>query len=625
MQKAAALLFLALNLILAFFFGEESITFAGSVFLQFRFDAFRCLYGILASFLWLVASLFPPGSLKEKASQAIYTWACIITMLGALGVFYSGNLLTTFLFFELMSLSSYILVIHDQSPGALRAGETYLAVAVLGGLSLLMGIMLLLKRTSGALDYDTIHYAAMYMDNPGELYLPGAFLLAGFAAKAGLFPLHVWLPRAYSSAPAPANVLLSGVLSKTGVFGIILVSRNIFPSDIPWGLLLLSLASLSMILGAILALLSVNLMRTLACSSISQIGFICAAAALMSLQDSALPAQGMMLYMVNHSLFKLILFLLAGVVLMNTSSLELNQIRGFGRSKPLFLFVFLMAALGISGVPLWNGYISKTLLHKAILEGMIQYQGEALGTLLRVFDWVFLAASGLTIAYMAKLFRALFMDRPDPLSQGTIRKPYMSPLLALGLVLSALTLMALGLFPSLSRELLPGAEGLFRISSAPEALDFFYRDTLSGVIIPFLIGGLIYLLAVPHLLMGKRSEGRPYRDLWPRALDLEYLFYRPLLQGLYQGALVVLRRASSFPDWLTRLCLSTILRTSTKPYAPGKFLARHYELFFPGAPEIKKAPQPMGSFSINLLLIGAGISLVLVYVCILALRVIFRS
>ena len=182
--------------------------------------------------------------------------------------------------------------------------------------------------------------------------------------------LHIWLPKAHPVAPAPASALLSGILTKSGIFGVIVVSVNIFRASTAWGNLILVLGLITMLGGAVLAVFSVNLKRTLACSSMSQIGFILTGIAMGCLlgEENALAARGALLYMVNHSLFKLILFMAAGVVYMNLHKLNLNDVRGFGRKKPILHFAFLMGAVGLMGVPGFSGYVSKTLIHEGIVE-----------------------------------------------------------------------------------------------------------------------------------------------------------------------------------------------------------------------------------------------------------------
>ena len=137
-----------------------------------------------------------------------------------MGIFLSADLFTTFLFFELMSLTSFVFVIQTEEPEALRAGETYLAVAVIGGLCTLTGLVLLYAQL-GTLSIEQLGYAAANATNRKELWVAGILVLIGFAAKAGVAPLHIWLPTAHPAAPAPASAVLSGILIKTGIYGIL--------------------------------------------------------------------------------------------------------------------------------------------------------------------------------------------------------------------------------------------------------------------------------------------------------------------------------------------------------------------------------------------------------------------
>lgn len=188
--------------------------------------------------------------------------------------------------------------------------------------------------------------ACAAVENRRALWAAALCVLFGFGAKAGVFPLHIWLPQAHPVAPAPVSALLSGVLTKAGIFGVLLLTAQVLPGDTRWGLLILALGAVTMVLGAVLAVFSNNLKYILACSSLSQIGFILLGVAMISLlgEHNALAANGTVLYMLNHSLVKLTLFLFAGVVYANTHALDLNAIRGFGRGKPLLHAVFLCGA-----------------------------------------------------------------------------------------------------------------------------------------------------------------------------------------------------------------------------------------------------------------------------------------
>ena len=215
-------------------------------------------------------------------------------------------------------------------------------------------------------------------------------------------------------APAPASALLSGILTKTGVFGILAVTVTMFRHDMAWGKVLLVPGAVTMVLGAILAVFSIDLKRTLACSSMSQIGFILTGCAMQCLlgEENGLAVSGTVLHMVNHSMIKLVLFMAAGCIYMNLHKLDLNEIRGYGRNKPFLMLVFAMGAYGICGIPLWNGYVSKTLLHESIVEYIEVLGAQGADALpFQVLEWAFLLAGGLTVAYMAKLFAAIFLEK----------------------------------------------------------------------------------------------------------------------------------------------------------------------------------------------------------------------
>ena len=363
----------------------QTLTFTWDYFagfgLHFKLDGFRALYVAIAAFMWMMTGLFSPQYFAHYHSRNRYYFFTLMTLGATAGVFLSDDLYTTFIFFEVMSFTSYTWVAHEENPGAMKAAETYLAIAVVGGMVTLMGLFMV-HHLLGSLSFEALHHAGETMD-PSQLYVPGILVMFGFAAKAGAFPVHIWLPKAHPVAPAPASALLSGVLTKAGVFGVLVTSCNLFLHNATWGNGVLIMGLITMFLGALLALFSVDLKRTLACSSMSQIGFILVGVGMQGLlgHHNALAVQGTLLHMVNHSLIKLCLFMAAGAVYMNLHKLNLNDIRGFGRNKPVLHIAFLMGVLGISGVPLWNGYISKTLLHESIVEYVVLLNEQGLPSL----------------------------------------------------------------------------------------------------------------------------------------------------------------------------------------------------------------------------------------------------
>ena len=499
--------------------------------IHFTIDGFRAVYVIIATFMWAMTALFSPEYFKSYKNKTRYYVFFAITFLALVGVFLSADLFTTFIFFEIMSFTSYVWVAQDEKPASLRAAITYLAVAVIGGLVMLLGLFML-------------------YDGGYDKYLTCSLIFVGFAAKAGVYPLHIWLPKAHPVAPAPASALLSGILTKSGVYGILILSFQMMLGEVAWGKAMLILGIITMVLGAVLALFSIDLKRTLACSSMSQIGFIMVGVGMgtMLAEEGALAMRGTFLHMVNHSLIKLVLFMAAGVVYFNIHKLDLNEIRGFGRNKTFLKVVFAIGALGIGGIPLFNGYVSKTLLHEGILEG-----ASILGSYTSLVEWTFLISGGCTLAYMIKLFVAVFVeknaseeiqneyDEMKKLNPHTGRG-YIGKASFTALLLSAVLLPVLGAFPYFTMDKIAdlGASFLNVPEDAHTAVNYFNLENLKGGLISIVIGLLLYFFVIRLLLMkgGSAKEritfkgSSKYVDRWPSKLDLENAVYRPLLLGV---------------------------------------------------------------------------------------------
>ena len=505
--------------------------------LTFSLSGFRVAYVLVTAVMWFGTTVFSMEYFRhERRGLNRYMLYVLMTLGATQGVMLSGNMMTSFVFFEILSFTSFTWVIHEETPEAVRAGYTYLFIAVIGGLVLFMGMALLYFHT-GTLDYaglSQIFAADRTLAEKGEIYAAGLCILLGFGAKAGMFPLHIWLPKAHPVAPSPGSALLSGVLTKVGIYGILMAVLSVFSNSAKFGLTVLFTGVITMFLGALLALFSVNLKRTLACSSMSQIGFILTGLSMFMLLHSAgemhaayMTLAGAMLHMVNHSMIKLVLFMAAGVVVMNIHTLTLNEIRGFGRKKTALKAAFLLGALGISGVPVFNGYISKTLIHEGIVEAAEYAAG--LGTLLHVTEWIFLVSGGLTFAYMTKLFICVFVEKNADSGRQALfdgEGSGMGLWSTLVICVPALFMIILG-NPAVIRSL--GA-----LMSGEDAVRSFLPFTfgnLKGGLISLGIGAAVYLVIVRRVLM----KGGRYLDLWPKKLDLEDLVYRPLLTRILPG------------------------------------------------------------------------------------------
>ncbi len=537
-----AILFVLLTLAfsVALFFRMPFENGVGGIFpygLSFTCDGFRAVYSLVTSVMWTGCVLFSKEYFEHEPEHLERFYLFLFFTLGATqGVMLSADLMTTFVFFEILSFTSYTWVLHEETKKALRAAETYLYVAVIGGLALFMGL-LLMKQTLGTLRFDEIALRVGSVNDKGMLFAAGLLVLLGFGAKAGMFPVHIWLPKAHPVAPSPASALLSGILTKVGIYGILMTTLSAFTGNLPFAAVILALGAVTMFLGALLALFSVDLKRTLACSSMSQIGFILTGIGMTALltpfaneEGIVLATGGTVLHMVNHSMIKLVLFLCSGVFVMRLHSLDLNEIRGFGRKKRGLLIAFALGAVGISGIPLLNGYLSKTLLHEAIVFGWEEAATMQLavwltaGRLLRILEWIFLVTGGLTFAYMLKLFICIFVERhPKRQAEYDADKKGMSTRSLFTILGAAVLLILLGVAPF--------AKELAYLMTGHEEIRHFHAFSLTnlkGALISLLIGAVVYLVIVRGVL---RKEGR-YLDRWPASLDLEDLLYRPVLTGL---------------------------------------------------------------------------------------------
>jgi multicomponent Na+:H+ antiporter subunit D len=418
------------------------------VSLQLRGDAFGVLFAILASSLWLVTSLYSVGYMRglEEHAQTRYFASFSLALSATIGIALAGNLLTLYLFYELLTLATYPLVIHKETEEAVAAARKYLAytfgtaVAILAagaGIYSLTGTLDL--RPGGILTAETAH----------PLVLQGLFwlLITGFAVKAAIMPLHGWLPSAMV-APTPVSALLHAVaVVKSGVFGCVRVIGFVFGTallrEIGAATVLLYLCAATILLGSLLALSQDSLKRRLAYSTVSQLSYIVLGAALLN------PAgiTGSILHMTNHALLKITLFFCAGAIYVTTGCDKVSELAGIGRRMPLTMAAFAVGALGLAGVPPINGFFSKWYL--------------CLGSLDAHHDFllVVLVVSGvLNLAYFFPIVYAAFFRTSDAFPE----RGEASPALLVPLLLTAGASLLLGVWPDLAGTLWALAEQVAR-------------------------------------------------------------------------------------------------------------------------------------------------------------------
>ena len=589
--------------------GDNIITIAGTagLGLNFTYSGFRAIFAVLTALAWLVTFMFAKDYMDKDKLVVRYDFFNLITLSATFGIFFAADFFTLFVFFEVMSFASFMWVAHRQTKEALYAAGTYLGIAVAGGLAILMGIFLVYDEL-GTVMFNQLIELGRPLTDKTKLYIAAGCMFTGFGAKAGAFPLHVWLPESYTQAPVAATALLSAILSKTGIYGLLLVSSSIFGHDAYWGLFLMIVGVITMVLGGIRGVLSSNLKTTIAYSSMSQIGFIIFGIAMQNItgqlfnnmtqmstkmfeigQEAFLMAAGgTLLHMVNHSLVKLVLFLVAGTVFMNAGSYDLNRVRGFGRNKPFLNVCFLAGAAGVGGIPLLNGYISKTLLHESIVEyqemiaegfaGIDGFAGTILadGTFFKAMEYLFLFAGGLTIAYMTKLYIVLFIEKnPDEMVQKSYnyKKNYLSPIGKASIALCALPIPFIGMLPHFTADKLmkAGIELTDIVNNGFTLVPhYFALSNLAGSLISIVIGAVVYIVIVRAFMLRRHDpmkKYRIYRDPWPVWLDMEKYVYRAVLYRAVPFVICVFSRIlDSITDWIVILLRKTIYKERPLPH-----------------------------------------------------------
>lgn len=415
--------------------------------LAFRADAFGILFASGASLLWIVTSCYSIGymrSLKEHAQTRYY--ACFALALSAtMGVAFSANLFTLFLFYEALTLVTYPLVAHKETSEAKAGARKYIIYLLGAAKVLLLAAIILTYNVAGTLDFQSggIMPAAKVAQQPGLLLVIFALFLFGFAKNA-LIPLHSWLPAAMV-APTPVSALLHAVaVVKTGVFSTLRVFLFVFGSDamreIGADQLALVAASVTILVGSFLALAQDNLKARLAFSTVSQLSYIILGAALLN----ASGVLGGVAHITNHAVSKITLFLCAGSIYVSTRKTEVSQLSGLAKRMPWTMAAFAIASLSIVGIPGTSGSISKWYLALGAVELHNSLELDSL-TLLSVL----LVSSLLSAAYLGPVvYKAYFEEAPHTLEE--VREV---PWMVAPLVLSAAASLILGLFPTPVLEL----------------------------------------------------------------------------------------------------------------------------------------------------------------------------
>ncbi|MBU2591094.1 MAG: monovalent cation/H+ antiporter subunit D family protein [Nitrospinae bacterium] len=336
--------------------------------LIFRAEMVGFFIGIIAAAVWFLASIYGVGYLSHTHAHNRYTMFSLLSFGGMLGVVFTGTLFTLYLFFELLSVASVVLVFHEETEDAMRAGYKYLIMGIFGGLVLLFSVIATYHIT-GTGDLSKVGFGLA-----GHPLLPYIFwgYIIGFGIKAGMFPVYVWLPSAHPVAPAAASALLSGVMLKAGAYGIFKTSFNImgvdtlFPTHANIMLVLLILGLITMFLGSALAITQTEIKKMLAYSSVAQIGYIVLGLALFTSKGLT----GGLMHIFAHAITKSSLFMCAGAFIHQTGLRQIKDLKGIAKRMPLTMAVFTFGGLSMIGLPPFVGFVSKWYLALGSLEIM---------------------------------------------------------------------------------------------------------------------------------------------------------------------------------------------------------------------------------------------------------------
>lgn len=482
--------------------------------IAFAADPFGLLCALTVAGIGLLLLIYTLSELGGLGGRELGGFACLFQLLLAalIGASLTGDLFNLFVWFQVAALSSYGLTgFFLERPIALEAAFKILLLTTIAGFNVFLGAGLLYART-GALNLGQLHLALAAPAGVLDAVALG-LLVAGFATKAGLAPFHGWLADAHTAAPGPVSALFSGLMVNLGLIGIARLALQVFPgTGLPILGALMVIGLVSAVLGAALALAQDDLKRVLAYDTISQMGVVSVGFA----TGNATGVTGAVYHLVNHALFKALLFLCAGAVVHRTGQTSLRSLGGLARRWPALTVAFTVGAASIAGLPPFNGYVSLSLIHRG-LTGSHQYLPYA----------VMLFAQLLTVAALGRAaWLAFFRAEPEEADADAPLPAHesLAPGMATGLIGLGGCCIAFGVFPQQILRILmePAAGGLLEAGRyaaaemhvggtvAPTAVTFQYADWVELPVVAITV--LVAAFGVFAYLRARRDP-QPLRSL----------------------------------------------------------------------------------------------------------------
>ena len=427
-------------------------------------DALSLFFGLLISAVVFVACLYSFQYMAHDDNQPQYYTLFLMLAGGVMGLVLSGDIFNMFIMVEILTFAAVALTaFRNQVYGALEAAFKYLVVGCIGSTCILAGIIILYAQMH------TLNFAQLSQLIPGNLnnatVLAFALLYIGFSTKAFLVPFHPLAADAHGAAPASISVLISGVLTKSGIYGIIRLTYFLFQSMNLGSIqfMLVFVGCVSMFVCVTMALAQHDFKRLLAFHSISQIGYVLTAVGLCT----ALGVSAGLYHAMNHTLFKGLLFLAAGAVLHETGTTDLGKLGGLSKKMPKTTVLFLIGAVSISGVPPFNGFVSKWMIYQAAYQKAVE--AGNIGFLFVTI--IALITSVLTLASFVKVSQSVFFGQL-PKEYENVKEVPFGMRFAMGIL--ALLCIVTGIFPELVTTYItePAAAAVFNVGNYITAMGF---------------------------------------------------------------------------------------------------------------------------------------------------------
>lgn len=410
------------------------INIAHGISLHLRVDPAGMVFAALASALWVLTSLYSIGYMRgnQEKHQTGYFAAFALALSTTMGIAFAGNLLTFFIFYELLTISTYPLVAHKRDKEAINAGRKYLAYTLIAGQLFLVSIIWT-QSLAGTGEFKPGGFLTADMASTGALQLLFFLMVIGSAVKAGVMPLHGWLPSAMV-APTPVSALLHAVaVVKAGAFGVLRVVGYVFGPGLLANLgvaeILAWIAAFTIIASSLVALRQDNLKRRLAFSTIGQLSYVVLGVSLLS----PLGILGGIFHIVAHACMKIVLFFCAGAIYVKTHKSNVSEMVGIGRQMPFTIGAFAIGSLGIVGLPLIVGFISKWNIALGALQS-----GKGL------YIAVLIASALLATSYLIPVVYMAFFKKNDEFAEyGEASSLMLVPIITI-----AVFSLILGIFPN---------------------------------------------------------------------------------------------------------------------------------------------------------------------------------